>query len=79
MVAFSKLLINSAWETAFNSMVPQMIPALVFFTYIGLGNSLDLAVSLIALSYFDRLISTIVQFPDVVNRYNELKIAFNRI
>ncbi len=79
MQAFKKMLMNSAWESAFNSMVPQMIPAVVFFAYIGMGNSLDLAVSLIALSYFDRLISTISMFPEAVNKYNELIIAFTRI
>lgn len=59
MKSFKNLLLTSAWESAFNSLVPQMIPAVVFLVFIGLGNSLDLAVSLIAFSYFERLISVI--------------------
>jgi len=34
-----------------------MIPAIVIFTYILMGNTLDIAVSLIAMTYFERLIS----------------------
>jgi hypothetical protein len=60
-------------------MVPHLIPALVFFVFVGIGGKLDLAVSLIALSYFDRLISSISLFPELLNRYNELIIAITRI
>jgi len=79
MKVFKNLLINGALETAFNNMVPQMIPVVVFFTFIAIGNTLDLAVSLIALSYFDRLIQTISQLPDLVNKFNEQNISFSRI
>lgn len=56
-----------------------MIPALVFLVFIVLGNTLDLAVSLIAFSYFDRLVAIFSQAPDVVSRYNELHVALLRI
>ena len=73
------MLTNSAVESAFNNMVPQMIPAVVFFTYIVMGNTLDIAVSLIAMSYFDKLISALTKMPDLVSKYNELNIALSRI
>ena len=57
MKSFKKLLYSSAFESAFNTLVPQMIPLAVFIAFIGFGGSLDLAVSLIAFSYFDRLLS----------------------
>jgi hypothetical protein len=60
-------------------MIPQMIPAVAFSTYIGMGYTLDLAVALIALSYFGRLIWSIAYLPDLISQYNELKIAFRRI
>ena len=56
-----------------------MIPPVVFLVFIAFGSSLDLAVSLIAFSYFDRLLTVFSQTPDLVNRYNELMIAFTRI
>ena len=56
-----------------------MIPPVVFLVFIVFGSSLDLAVSLIAFSYFDRLLTVFSQTPDLVNRYNELMIAFTRI
>lgn len=79
MKSFQVLLLTSAWETAFNTLVPQMIPVVVFLVFLASGNSLDLAVSLIALPYFDRLISVFSQTPELVNKYNELVIAFSRI
>ncbi len=60
-------------------MIPQMIPAVAFSTYIGMGYTLDLAVALIALSYFSRLIWAIGYLPDLLNDFNELKGAFSRI
>jgi len=79
MESFQKLLISSAWESAFNNLVPQMIPPFVFLVFMLFGSSLDLAVSLVAFSYFDRLLTVFSQTPDLVNRYNELMIAFARI
>jgi len=60
-------------------MIPQMIPAVAFSTYIGMGYTLDLSVALIALSYFGRLIWSIGYLPDLINDFNELKGAFTRI
>ena len=60
-------------------MIPQMIPAVAFSTYIGLGYTLDLSVALIALSYFGRLIWSIGYLPDLMNDLNELNGAFKRI
>lgn len=79
MVAFKKQLNHSAMTNAFNHMIPQMIPAVAFSTYIGLGYTLDLSVALIALSYFGRLIWSIGYLPDLINDLNELKGAFARI
>ena len=79
MKSFKKLLYSSAFESAFNTLVPQLIPLAVFIAFIGFGGSLDLAVSLIAFSYFDRLLSVFSQAPDLVNKFNELMIALTRI
>lgn len=47
-------------------MIPQMIPAVAFSTFIGMGYNLDLSVALIALSYFGRLIWSIAYLPDLI-------------
>jgi len=60
-------------------MIPQMIPAVAFSTYIWLGHTLDLSVALIALSYFGRLIWSIGYLPDLINDLSELNGSFSRI
>ena len=79
MVAFKKFLNHQAKTNALNHMIPQMIPAVAFSTYIGMGYTLDLSVALIALSYFGRLIWSISYLPDLINDLNELQGAFKRI
>ena len=79
MVAFRKQLNHKAIENAFNHMIPQMIPAVAFSTFIGMGYTLDLSVALIALSYFGRLIWSIGYLPSLINDLNELNGAFRRI
>jgi len=59
--------------------MPSLIPALTFALFIWLGQTLDLAEAVAALSYFDRMIWSISWFPNFMTQYTELIVAFNRI
>lgn len=56
-----------------------MIPAIAFSAFIGLGNTLDLAMALTAIAYFERLIWGVGKWPEVYQQYNEMQMAFDRI
>lgn len=62
-----------------NHILPQMIPAVCFAVFIGLGNTIDLETAVIAMIYFEKLQWCQNWFPTFLTEYSELNIAFDRI
>ena len=53
--SLKKIMYHDALKQAVNHMLPNLIPAVTFATYIGLGNTLDLGTTVLALAYFNKL------------------------
>lgn len=48
-------MIHDAFKQAINHMLPNLIPAVCFATFIGFGGTLDLGTAVLTLSYFHKL------------------------
>ena len=68
-----------AVQYAMFNLIPSLAPAMTFALFMWFGETLDLAGTVAALSYFDRMIWSINWFPTFLTQNTELKIAFSRI
>jgi len=69
-------MIHDAFKQALNHMLPNLIPAVCFATFIGLGGTLDLGTAVLALSYFHKLTWTQNWFPNFITNYHEIGVSF---
>jgi ABC-type multidrug transport system fused ATPase/permease subunit len=60
-------------------MLPNLIPAVCFATFIGRGGTLDLGTAVLSLTYFGKLSWTQNWFPNFLTNYHEMLISFDRI
>ena len=67
---------HDALNQAVNHLLPNLIPAVCFASYIGFGNTLDLSTSVMTLTYFNKLTWTQNWFPNFLTNYNEMGISF---
>ena len=51
----NKIMIHDSIKAAVNHMLPNLIPAVCFATFIGLGGTLDLGTAVMSLAYFSKL------------------------
>ncbi len=75
----NKIMQHDALSQALNHLLPNLIPAVCFTFYIGLGNNLDLSTAVMTLAYFNKLSWTQSWFPKFLTNYHELGVSFTRI
>jgi ABC-type multidrug transport system fused ATPase/permease subunit len=74
-----RIMIHDSIKQAVNHMLPNLIPAVCFATFIGRGGTLDLGTAVLSLTYFGKLSWTQNWFPNFLTNYHEMLISFDRI
>lgn len=68
-----------SWMSTCSSFWPSLLPVFVFGTYIGLGNNLTLGVATASLILFGKLAGPMVELPDYIKTYVQVRVANGRI
>jgi ABC-type bacteriocin/lantibiotic exporter with double-glycine peptidase domain len=64
---------------AFRSVANQLIPVVTFSVFVGLGNTLDLAMVIVAQDYFFRLAPILTALPNLWKSYRDIQTGLERI
>ena len=60
-------------------MLPNLIRAVCFATFVGMGGTLQLGEAVMSIAYFSKLSWTQIWFPGFLTNYHEMGISFERI
>jgi|LauGreDrversion4_2_1035121.scaffolds.fasta_scaffold99282_3 ABC-type bacteriocin/lantibiotic exporter with double-glycine peptidase domain len=64
---------------AFSYMFPNMMPAVCFGTYIGLGNYLDLSTAVTCIMFFGLMSGPMIWVPMAISDFIQLKVSMKRV